>query len=450
MLILICSLINISKTNSPIEIKNLKSVNDGKRILNEQIDNYIIIEFNETVTYEGGQFLNNGINYNQYISYIINGNETIDRNSNFIAKKKNKLIVHFNQTFKSLESFFDAGCDGCDGNFIHLILVDFCHFDTSSVTNMVRMFYDCHSLQTLLSDFNTTSVTDMAKMFSHCFSIQTLNLSNFNTSLVTNMVDLFKECTSLKYLIISNFNFDKVEYYTGIFDDLQNLEYIDIYNIEDINGVLKGQVYGLNEKDNLIVCQNNKDIITNQNAINNCSYIIDEILSCNNILTTIPLIQTTNLMIQTINPLIQTTIPLIRTTIPIIHTTIPIIQTTIPLIQTTINQIETIIPQIQNTSLDIRNEETLLILLGFNSFKLSSSTISFKVLFTQILNNIYSNLMKVHLTINYNEKIRILEEKEIDCYLKKINNKKIASYLCETEIKNSNIKQVKINQNLIL
>jgi len=79
MLILICSLINISKTNSPIEIKNFKPVNDGKRILNEQIDNYIIIEFNEAVTYEGGQFLNNGnnwmgnaINYNQYISYIIN------------------------------------------------------------------------------------------------------------------------------------------------------------------------------------------------------------------------------------------------------------------------------------------------------------------------------------------------------------------------------------------
>ena len=39
--------------------------------------------------------------------------------------------------------------------------------------------------------------------------------------------------------------------------------------------------------------------------------------------------------------------------------------------------------------------------------------------------------MKVHLIINYNERIKISEEKEIDCYLKKINNKIIASYFCE-------------------
>ena len=82
--------------------------------------------------------------------------------------------------------------------------------------------------------------------------------------------------------------------------------------------------------------------------------------------------------------------------------------------------------------------------MGFNSFKLSSSTISFIVLFIKILNDIYSNLMKVVLIIIYNERIRILEEKEIDCYLKKTNNTKIASYFCETEVKNSNIKQVKI------
>ena len=81
MLILICSLINISKTNSPIEIKNLKSVNDGKRILNEQIDNYIIIQFNKTVTFEEGKFLfADGKNYTRYISYIKIGNQTIDGN----------------------------------------------------------------------------------------------------------------------------------------------------------------------------------------------------------------------------------------------------------------------------------------------------------------------------------------------------------------------------------
>jgi hypothetical protein len=120
------------------------------------------------------------------------------------------------------------------------------------------------------------------------------------------------------------------------------------------------------------------------------------------------------------------------------------IQTNIPQKQTTIPKIKTTVSSIQTSSPEISNEGTLLILLGFNSFKLNYSTISFKVLFTPILNDIYSNLMKVHLIINYNERIRILEEKEIDCYLKKTNNTKIASYFCETEVKNSNIKQVKI------
>ena len=82
--------------------------------------------------------------------------------------------------------------------------------------------------------------------------------------------------------------------------------------------------------------------------------------------------------------------------------------------------------------------------MGFNSFKLSSSTISFNVILNKILNDIYSNLLKFILIINYNERIRISEEKEIDCYLNKIKNKKLTSYFCETEIKNSNIKQVKI------
>ena len=78
MLILICSLINISGTNSSIKKRNLESVTDGKRTLNEQIDNYIIIQFNKNVTYEEGKFLDNkGKKYNKYISYIKIGKKII-------------------------------------------------------------------------------------------------------------------------------------------------------------------------------------------------------------------------------------------------------------------------------------------------------------------------------------------------------------------------------------
>ena len=435
MLILLCSFINISGNNSSIGIG--ESSNDSKRALEEQIDNYIILQFNQDVKYAGGKFLNHpNLDYNKYISYIMNGNETIDRNTEFTVNKNTKLEVHFNQTFTYLQNFLDFDEDQ---RFASLISAYFCHFDTSSVTNM---------------NF----------MFSKCSSLQTLYLSNLNTSSVTGMTWMFAGCTSLKYLIISNFDCTKAgNSISDIFKNVNNLEYIDIYNIKYPNSAdFENAIGVLNNKVNLIVCQNNK-IINNPNAIYKCCNIIDDILVCNNIQTTIPLIQTTIPQIQTTIPQIQSTIPQIQTTIPQIQSkirqlkstipriksTIPQIQSTIPQIQSTIPQIQTNIPIIQTTIPqinipEIMNEQTSLTLLGFNHFKLSSSSISFNILFTQILNEIYSNLMKVPLIIIYNENISLLEEKEIECYLKEKNITNIVSFFCETEIKNSNIKNVKI------
>ena len=128
-------------------------------------------------------------------------------------------------------------------------------------------------------------------MFYKCSSLQYLNLSNFDTSSVTDMHEMFFQCTSLKYLIISNFDFTKVQISDEMFKDVNNLEYIDIYNIK-VSQNIQDKLNGLkNEK--LTVCQNNT-IITE--VINNCSKNIDDndnILVCNNIQTTIPLIQTT-------------------------------------------------------------------------------------------------------------------------------------------------------------
>ena len=80
---LILSLINIRGTNSPIEKRNLEPVNYCKSTLNEQTDNYIIIQFNKDFSYNGGIFLHNSFggtiyDYNPYISYIINGDEKLD------------------------------------------------------------------------------------------------------------------------------------------------------------------------------------------------------------------------------------------------------------------------------------------------------------------------------------------------------------------------------------
>ena len=110
MLILISSLINIGETNSSIEIRNLEKVNNTKRTLNEQTDNYMIIEFDEVQYYSPTQFLANN---NQYISYIINGNETVYRNKKLDAKANTKIQVYFNQSLTDLTGIFN----GADSTF---------------------------------------------------------------------------------------------------------------------------------------------------------------------------------------------------------------------------------------------------------------------------------------------------------------------------------------------
>ena len=68
----------------------------------------------------------------------MNGNQKINRKTNFTVKNNTKLEVHFNQTITTLESFLDGEEDS---RFQSLISADFCHFDTSSVTIMNGMFY---------------------------------------------------------------------------------------------------------------------------------------------------------------------------------------------------------------------------------------------------------------------------------------------------------------------
>ena len=85
------------------------------------------------------------------------------------------------------------------------------NLDTSNVTSMNSMFYNCNSLANLdLSSFNTSNVTSMNSMFYNCQKLATLDLSSFNTSNVTSMRNMFYYCYSLVNLDLSSFNTSKV------------------------------------------------------------------------------------------------------------------------------------------------------------------------------------------------------------------------------------------------
>ena len=100
----------------------------------------------------------------------------------------------------------NSNASGMFASFANLTEIDFGHgLDTSKVTNMRSMFYDCGSLTSLdLSGFDTSKVTDMARMFSSCGSLSKLDLSGFDSSNVGNMEDIFYGCSSLKNLTCSD------------------------------------------------------------------------------------------------------------------------------------------------------------------------------------------------------------------------------------------------------
>ena len=102
-LILMCSLVSISENNSPIEIKNLESNNDDKRTL-QQSDNYIIIQYNEEVTYNDGFLLKE---FREYIDYVKLGDEIISNITKpFTVANNIPLEVHFKKPITDFGYFF--------------------------------------------------------------------------------------------------------------------------------------------------------------------------------------------------------------------------------------------------------------------------------------------------------------------------------------------------------
>ena len=86
-----------------------------------------------------------------------------------------------------------------------LTSLDLSDFDTSNVTDMLRMF-DSSSLTSVTfgPNFKTNNVTDMTYMFYGCSNLQELDLSNWDTSNVERMEQLFGGTSKLQHIIFGN------------------------------------------------------------------------------------------------------------------------------------------------------------------------------------------------------------------------------------------------------
>ena len=138
--------------------------------------------------------------------------------------------------------------------------------DTSNMTDMNSMFYDCQRLTSIdTSNFNTSKVTNMNSMFRFCRSLTSLDLSNFNTSSVTNMGYMFNYCRGLASLNLSGWNTSKVTNMNSMFNDCRglaslNLSGWNLSKVTDMNSMfwscsklttITGPITGISESINL-------------------------------------------------------------------------------------------------------------------------------------------------------------------------------------------------------
>lgn len=135
-----------------------------------------------------------------------------------------KNVVNLNTSEVSWMSSMFWDCNS-------LRMLDVSNFDTSKVKTMYGMFSNCRQLYYLdVSRFNTASVEDMSYMFWGCNSLTKLDVSKFNTANVKNMHGMFYDCKSLKAIDVSKFNTANVENMVAMFMRCEVLESLNLKN----------------------------------------------------------------------------------------------------------------------------------------------------------------------------------------------------------------------------
>ncbi len=132
-------------------------------------------------------------------------------------------------------------------------------FNTASVTNMQSMFYDCTSLASVPL-FNTASVTNMQSMFQLCYTLTTVPL--FNTASVTNMLSMFYNCFALQTVPL--FNTASVQNMGNMFQGCPLLKSVTL-NLSSVS-ILSNPFNGTTNIDTLILngCRYGFNIASNE------------------------------------------------------------------------------------------------------------------------------------------------------------------------------------------
>ena len=196
---------------------------------------------------EGGYF-SGGIPRVKYadgtLTFFLTSKETLGENEygiydggaspTWLVNKANITKVVFDPAFANARP---TTCKGWFQECHNLTSIEGIEYlNTSQVTDMQNMFYECLRLRTTdFSGFDTRKVKDMSYMFSKCNSFTSLDISNFNTSEVTNMGHMFEGCIGLTSLDLSHLNTAKVVYMPAMFQLCWNLLSVNLSGLDTRN-----------------------------------------------------------------------------------------------------------------------------------------------------------------------------------------------------------------------
>lgn len=121
------------------------------------------------------------------------------------------------------------------GGCSSLSSLDVSKFNTSQVTNMNSMFYNCKFSAIDVTNFNTENVTDMNSMFANCNNLENLVITSFNTSKVTDMGFMFQNAKKMKKINLSNLDTRNVTTMRGMFSECSSLQTLDLSNLDTTN-----------------------------------------------------------------------------------------------------------------------------------------------------------------------------------------------------------------------
>lgn len=130
-------------------------------------------------------------------------------------------------TVYDLNGFYPAWREK-NSNITNVVFAD--SFKDARPNSCLMWFYKCDKLTTIsgIENLNTSEVTDMRSMFYECSALTELNLSNFNTEKVTSMREMFEGCKTLTTLDLSNFNNENVQDMSFMFDNCESLNNLNL------------------------------------------------------------------------------------------------------------------------------------------------------------------------------------------------------------------------------